>query len=276
MMSSMAFSELLPLALALVGVGVAAGIIAGLFGVGGGAVLVLVLYQLFSAIGVDDAVRMHISIGTSLAIIVPTSIRSFLSHRKRGDVVDMIYLKNIAFPVLAGVGLGSLAAAYVPADGLKGIFAVLALLMAVKMYLGKQDWRLGKEIPGRAGLAGYGVGIGFFSTLMGIGGGTFNNTLMTLYGRSILQAVATSSGLGVLISIPGMIGFITAGWNASGLPPVSLGYVSIIGVALVIPTSILAAPLGVKLAHALPKRTLEVAFAVFLTFVAFRFFYALW
>jgi uncharacterized membrane protein YfcA len=272
----MALSELIPLALALLGGGVVAGVIAGLFGVGGGAVLVPVLYQLFSAIGIDDSVRMHIAVGTSLAIIVPTSIRSFLSHKKRGDVVDMTFLKNIALPVLAGVGLGSLAAAYVPASGLKAVFAVLALLMAIKMYLGKQDWRLGEDLPGAAGLAGYGVGIGFFSTLMGIGGGTFGNTLMTLYGRSILQAVATSSGLGVLISIPGMIGFIAAGWNASGLPPASFGYVSIIGVALVIPTSILAAPLGVKLAHALPRRTLELAFAIFLTFVAFRFFYALW
>ncbi|HFQ16086.1 MAG TPA: sulfite exporter TauE/SafE family protein [Rhodobacteraceae bacterium] len=272
----MAFSELLPLAVALLGGGVVAGIIAGLFGVGGGAVLVPVLYQLFSAIGIDDAVRMHIAVGTSLAIIVPTSIRSFLSHAKRDGVVDMAFLKNIALPVLAGVGLGSLAAAHVPADGLKAVFAVLALLMAVKMYLGKQDWRLGEDLPGPAGLAGYGLGIGFFSTLMGIGGGVFGNTLMTLHGRSMHQAVATSSGLGVLISIPGMIGFMAAGWNASGLPPFSLGYVSLIGVALVIPASILAAPLGVKLAHALPRRTLELAFAVFLTFVAFRFFYALW
>ncbi len=267
-------TDLLPLAVALLGAGVVAGVIAGVFGVGGGAVLVPVFYQLFTYLGVEDTIRMHLCVGTSLGIIVPTSIRSFKGHLDR-DAVDMAMLKSIALPVILGVALGSLLAAYVPAGGLKAVFAIVALLIGLKMMLGRADWRLGDDLPGQPGLGIIGVGIGTLSTLMGIGGGVFGNTLMTLFARPIHQAVATSSGLGVLISIPGVLGFMAAGWGREGLPPLSLGYVSLIGVALVIPASVLAAPIGVRIAHAISRRKLETAFALFLFFVSARFFYAM-
>ncbi|PLX44695.1 MAG: hypothetical protein C0605_02075 [Hyphomicrobiales bacterium] len=269
-----AWSELLPLAAALLGAGLIAGVIAGVFGVGGGAVLVPVFYQLFAYLGVDESVRMHLCVGTSLGIIVPTSIRSFRGHLARG-AVDMDMLRSIALPVLAGVGLGSVLAAFVPAGGLKGVFALVALLIGLKMLLGRAEWRLGDDLPRQPVLGLIGVAIGTLSTLMGIGGGVFGNSLMTLYNRPIHQAVATSSGLGVLISIPGVLGFIAAGWGADGLPPLSLGYVSLIGVALVIPTSVLAAPIGVRIAHAISRRRLEIAFALFLFVVSARFFIAM-
>lgn len=266
--------DLLPLAAALLGAGVVAGVIAGLFGVGGGAVLVPVFYQLFAYLGIDEAVRMHLCVGTSLGIIVPTSLRSFRGHLARG-AVDTAMLKSIALPVILGVALGSLLAAVIPAGGLKAVFAVVAFLIGLKMLLGRTDWQLADDLPGQPGLGLYGVAIGTLSTLMGVGGGVFGNTLMTLYGRPIHQAVATSSGLGVLISIPGVLGFVAAGWGQAGLPPLSLGYVSLIGVALVIPASVLAAPLGVRIAHAISHRRLEVGFALFLFFVSARFLYAL-
>lgn len=269
-----ALSDLLPLAIALLGAGIVAGVIAGMFGVGGGAVLVPVFYQLFSYLGVEEAVRMHLCVGTSLGIIVPTSLRSFKGHLDKG-AVDMHMLKSIALPILAGVVLGSVLAAFVPSGGLKGVFAVVALLIGLKMLLGRAEWRLGDDLPGQPGLGIIGLAIGALSTLMGIGGGVFGNTLMTLFGRSIHQAVATSSGLGVLISIPGVLGFMAAGWGAEGLPPLSFGYVSLIGVALVIPASVLAAPFGVRLAHAISRRKLEVAFALFLFVVSARFFAAI-
>ena len=266
--------DLMPLALALSGAGIIAGVIAGVFGVGGGAVLVPVFYQLFAYLGVDDAVRMHLCVGTSLGIIVPTSIRSFKGHLAKG-AVDTGMLKAIALPIVIGVVIGSLLAAYVPADGLKAVFAGVACLIGLKMLLGRADWRLGDDLPGQPGMGMIGVGIGTLSTLMGIGGGVFGNTVMTMYGRPIHQAVATSSGLGVLISIPGVLGFMAAGWGREGLPPLSLGYVSLIGVALVIPASVLAAPIGVRIAHAISRRRLEMAFALFLFFVSIRFFYAM-
>ena len=116
-----------------------------------------------------------------------------------------------------------------------------------------------------------GVLIGFFSTLMGIGGGILNNTFMTLFGRPIHQAVATSAGVGVLISIPGVFGYVWAGWNDALLPPLSAGFVNLVGVALLIPISVLAAPLGVRIAHAMTRRQLETGFGLFLLFVAARF-----
>lgn len=262
--------ETLGLVLGLLAAGGVAGLLAGLFGIGGGAVLVPVLYQFFVFLDVDESVRMHVAVATSLGIIVPTSLRSFLSHRARG-AVDEALLKSWLIPLPLGVALAALVAAHVSGDGLKGIFAVIAVLVGLRMLFNRASWRLGDDIPGFPIRPLCGALIGFLSTLMGIGGGVMNNTFMTLYGRPIHQAVATSAGVGVLISIPGVIGMIWAGWGARGLPAFSLGYVNLLGVALIIPVTTLAAPLGVRLAHAWPKRRLELAFGIFLMLVAFRF-----
>ena len=267
--------EVIGLALALVASGAVAGLLAGVFGIGGGAVLVPVLYQFLTWLGVDEAVRMHISVATSLGIIVPTSIRSFLAHKQRG-AADLDLLKSWLIPVPAGAVVASLVAAYVSGDGLKGIFAGIAVIVGLRMLFNRESWKIGNDIPGNPVRAICGGLIGFFSTLMGIGGGIMNNTFMTLFGRPIHQAVATSSGTGVLISIPGVIGMMWAGWGAAGLPAFSLGYVNILGVALIIPITTFAAPFGVKIAHALPRRYLEIFFGLFLLSVAARFAWSRW
>jgi uncharacterized membrane protein YfcA len=266
---------LISLALALMGAGAVAGLLAGIFGIGGGAVMVPVLYQFLGTLGVEDEVRMHLSVGTSLAVIVPTSLRSYFSHKSR-DAVDQELLKNYLVSVPIGVVLGSLAVSYISADGLKAVFAAIAFVVALKMMFGKESWRLAEDLPGAAGRGAAGVVIGLLSSLMGIGGGVLNNTFMTLYNRPIHQAVATSSGVGVLISIPGTLGFIWAGWGKEALPDFSFGFVNLLAVALIIPITIYTAPLGVKIAHSLPKSVLSRAFGVFLIIVAIRFIYALW
>ncbi|MBX3540039.1 MAG: sulfite exporter TauE/SafE family protein [Chelatococcus sp.] len=266
------------LVVALLCAGAVTGLLAGVFGVGGGAVAVPVLYELFRVTGVPEEVRMPLCIGTSLAIIIPTSIRSFNAHRSRG-AVDMAILRQWAIPVVVGVCMGSLVARYAPEALFKSVFVVVAGVSAIRLLFGKDSWNLGLDMPRKAIMTLYGWLIGVLSSLMGIGGGQLSNLFMTFYGRPIHQAVATSSGLGVLISIPGTLGYIYAGWPraaefpqvAALQPPLALGYVSLVGLILFIPTSVLTAPLGVRLAHAMPKRKLEIAFGVFLLLVSGRF-----
>lgn len=268
------FSELLPFIGALLVAGGVAGVLAGLFGIGGGAILVPVFYQMLGVLEIDEAIRMHLSVGTSLAIIVPTSIRSFMGHKAKG-AVDMDLLKSFTLSVPIGVLLATLLVAGLSSGVLRAIFATFALIIALKLLFGREDWKVASDVPRGFGKHLSGSLIGFFSTFMGIGGGVFNNTFMTLFGRPIHQAIATSSGVGVLISIPGMIGYIWAGWGVSNLPPFSLGYVNVLMVLVVIPVTLLVAPIGVRLAHALSKRKLEVGFGLFLILVAIRFFYSL-
>lgn len=267
-------AELLPFFGALLVAGGIAGVLAGLFGIGGGAVLVPVFYQMFGVLEVDEAIRMHLSVGTSLAIIVPTSLRSFMGHKAKG-AVDMDFLKSAMIAVPFGVVLATLLVAGASSGMLRGIFAACALVIAIRLLFGKEDWRIASDIPRGIGMYLSSGAIGFFSTFMGIGGGVFNNTFMTLFGRPIHQAVATSSGVGVLISIPGMIGYIWAGWGAENLLPFSIGFVNVLMVLIIIPVTLMVAPIGVKLAHALSKKKLEVGFGIFLILVAARFFASL-
>ncbi|MGL4974105.1 MAG: sulfite exporter TauE/SafE family protein [Bosea sp. (in: a-proteobacteria)] len=263
-------ADLIFLAVSLLAAGAATGLLAGVFGVGGGAVIVPVLYEVFRVIGVVEEVRMPLAVGTSLAIIVPTSIRSFNAHRAKGKV-DLDILKVWAVPVVLGVLLGSVLARYAPAGVFKAVFVAVATVSAFRLLFGA-NLRFAETMPGKLVMRGLGVIIGVLSALMGIGGGQLSNLVMTFYGRPIHQAIATSSGLGVLISIPGALGYIYAGWpKMAVLPPLSLGYISLIGLALFIPTSIWTAPIGARLAHSLSKRRLEVAFGIFLLLVSARF-----
>ena len=281
-MASISTFEIIWLAIALLGAGAITGLLAGIFGVGGGTLIVPVLYELFLAIGVPEEARMPLCVGTSLAIIIPTSIRSFNAHYAKG-AVDMEILKQWAIPVIVGVVIGSVIARYAPADLFKVVFVVVAGISAIWLLLSKDSWRLGLDMPGKLVMNVYGWVIGALSSLMGIGGGQLSNMFLTFYGRPIHQAIATSSGLGVLISIPGALGYIYAGWpRAAEYPdaavlqfPLSLGYVSLIGLILFMPTSVLTAPLGAKLAHALSKRKLEVAFGSFLLLISARFLFNL-
>jgi len=261
-------------AVAIAASGVVSGLLAGLFGIGGGAVVVPVLFQLFAVFGVDHSVTMHLAVGSSLAIIVPTAIRSLRAHRARG-MVDTRLLHSLRIAVPAGAVLAAMAASFISGEGLRLIFAIFALLFGVRLLFNRDSWRLGTTLPGNPWRATIGVGVGFFSTLMGIGGGIMNNTFMTLYGRPLHQAVATSSGIGLLIALPGAIGYLWAGWGNPELPPGSTGFVNWIAVGLIVPIALVVTPHGVGIAHRLSRRTLETGFGLFCLIVSARFFVSL-
>ena len=266
------FSVLLIFVSALVAAGLLAGLVAGLFGVGGGIVIVPVLFYVFTAFEIPEAVKMHVAVGTSLATIIVTSIRSLRSHLNSG-AVDVPLLKSWILPIVAGVVTGTAVADMIDGTALTLIFGVIALVVAANMAFAKSSWKLADDIPGRPGRDAIGGIIGFLSTLMGIGGGTFGNTVMTLCGRTIHQAVATSAGLGLIIAVPATLGFIASGWNEAGTPPGSIGYVNLIAFACIVPATILMAPVGARLAHKLPQKTLKRGFAAFLALVAIRMLY---
>jgi len=266
------------LALLLIGVGALAGFLAGVFGIGGGAVLVPVFYECFRLAGVPLEGRMPLCIGTSLAVIIPTSIRSFRAHYLKG-AVDVAIIRAWWLTIVLGVIAGSVTARYAPERLFKFVFVGVAWSAAIRLLLARDGWRFGDDVPAGVLMKVYGFFVGLLSTLMGVGGGLFSNLLMTFYGRPIHQAVATSSALAVLISIPGALGYIYAGWPAAALFPeiaalqwpFALGYVSLIGALLVMPTSLVTAPLGARAAHAMSKRALEIAFGCYLFIVGGRF-----
>jgi len=271
-------SEVLELALLLVAVGALSGFLAGVFGIGGGAILVPVFYECFRLAGVSLEVRMPLCVGTSLAVIIPTSISSYRAHRARG-AIDKEILHSWWLPVLIGVLAGSVIARYAPERLFKIVFVMVAWFAAVRLLSAKESWKFGEDLPKGPLMRVFGLFVGLLATLMGVGGGLFANLLMTFYGRPIHQGVATSSAIAVLVSIPGALGYIYAGWPvAAHYPdvlalqsPFALGYVSLIGAVLVMPTSLLTAPLGVRVAHAMSKKTLERSYGAYLLIVGTRF-----
>ncbi len=255
----------------VLGGGIVTGLMAGLFGIGGGAVIVPVLYEIFRVLGVPDAVRMQLCVGTSLAIIVPTNIRSYVAHRAKG-AVDHVVVKAWVLPALAGIVIGSVIAAFAPPAVFRLAFVVIAAVIAFKLLFGRDGWRIADDFPGQPGMAGFGLTVGLSSSLMGISGGSVANMIQTLYGRTIHQAVATSAALGVPISIAGTIGYALAGLpHQAQMPPFSIGFVSLIGLLVMAPVATLVAPYGARLAHALSHRTLEISFAIYLLIVCARF-----
>ncbi|HTS42479.1 MAG TPA: sulfite exporter TauE/SafE family protein [Xanthobacteraceae bacterium] len=251
--------------------GIVTGLLAGTFGIGGGAVIVPVLYEIFRILSVPDTVRMQLCVGTSIAIIVPTTVRSYLAHRAKGAVLTDV-MRAWALPAVIGVAAGSIIAVFAPSAVFKLVFVLIAATIAFKMLVGRDTWRIADEFPGRNAMAGYGFFIGISSSLMGVSGGSISNMLQTLYGIPLLNAVATSAGLGVPITIAGAIGYMLAGLpHQSEMPPLSIGFVSLIGVVLIAPISSYAAPYGARLAHAMSKRHLEIAFGCFLLAASARF-----
>jgi uncharacterized membrane protein YfcA len=264
-------SEVALLAASIAGAGILVGIFAGLFGIGAGSFIVVVLYEVFRAFGVPEDVRMQMCIGTSLAIIIPTTIRSYIAHKKRGAVIPHV-VRLWALPAIAGVAVGAVTASFAPAPVFKIAFVVFALSIAIKMLFGGDRWNLGSELPGRGLLTVYGFITGLFSSLVGVSGGAVSNAVLTLYGQPMQRAVATSAGVGVPITIAGTIGYMLAGWpHMAQLPPLSIGFVSVIGFVLMAPVSSFTASYGVRLAHWMPRRTLEIAFGCFLILAATRF-----
>jgi len=263
-------SEIGMLAVWIVLAGILVGILAGLFGIGGGAIIVPVLYEVFRVLDVPEDVRIQTCIGTSLAIIVPTTVRSYLGHKKKGSVLPEV-VRIWALPAIFGVVIGSVIASFAPAPVFKTAFLVFVTFIAVRMLYGGERWKLGTELPGRGPLAVYGFITGLFSSLVGVSGGAISNAVLTLYGRPMHEAVGTSAGVGVPITIAGTIGYMLAGWpHMAQLPPLSIGFVSLIGFVLMAPVSSYTTSYGVRLAHWLPRRKLEIAFGIFLIIVAVR------
>ena len=258
-------ATLLPMVALLLAIGAIAGVIAGLLGVGGGIVLVPAFFYTFAHLGYQGPKLMQICVATSLATIVVTSVRSVLAHSKKG-AVDWALLRAWLPFIVLGALAGTLLASQVKSLTLQVIFAVLALIAGLYLSFGRAQWRLGDGMPAQPLRGVYATCLGFFSAMMGIGGGTFGVPLMSLYGVVIHRAVATAAGFGILIAVPSVVGFLLL--PVAGAPPFTLGAVNIPAFLLVIAMTLITTPWGVKLAHAMDPKPLKRAFAVFIMLVA--------
>lgn len=260
------------LAIGLLFTGVVAGILAGLLGVGGGIVIVPVLYLLFDKFNLPSSIIMHLAVGTSLATIIPTSISSARAHHAKG-AIDFDVVKAWALFIIVGAGVGGFVARYISSSMLTSIFGFVALLVAINMVLPKRivlAKSLPKQLFSRMGLASF---IGLFSAWMGIGGGTLSVPLLTMFSYPVHRAVGTASVFGLFIAVPAVIGFIVAGWEVAERPVWSFGYVSIPAAILIVIASTLCAPFGSQLAHKLNPARLRLAFAIFLAISSARMLY---
>ncbi|MEO5373484.1 MAG: sulfite exporter TauE/SafE family protein [Alphaproteobacteria bacterium] len=263
------------LAVALAATGALAGLLAGLLGVGGGIVIVPVLYHVFTELGIDEAVRMHVAVGTSLATIVPTAVVSARSHRRRG-AVDGDLLRTWGPAILVGVLVGTVAGGAVKGPVLTGVFAVVALLVAAHMAFAPEGRVLAARLPGPGVGMPLAAAIGGISVMMGIGGGTLSVPILTTFSYPMRRAVGTASAIGLIIGIPGAIGFAWSGLGVADRPPWSLGYVNLLGFVLLVPMTMLAAPWGARLAHTINPRLLRRVFSFFLFLTAMRMMYGLY
>lgn len=260
-------TDLVPMLLLLLAIGAFAGVVAGLLGVGGGIILVPAFFFAFSYLDYDNAQLMQICLATSLATIVFTSIRSVLAHHKKG-AVDWGILKSWAPGIAIGAVIGMIATTGLRSTFLMAIFGVLGLCVGLYLAFGRADWRLGDAMPKGLARAITAPVLGALSVLMGIGGGSFGVPLMSLYAVPIHRAVATAAGFGVIIAVPSVIGFLITGTPPENRPPYMLGQVNLVAFFLVISMTLLTAPLGVRLAHAMDPKPLRRLFAVFIMAMA--------
>jgi uncharacterized protein len=243
--------------------GALAGLMAGLLGVGGGMIIVPVLFYVFTVLDVESAHRMHMAVGTSLATIVVTSVMSVRAHWRRNSI-DWALVRSWAPWLVLGVVIGSVAAGKLDASGLKIVFGGAALIVAAYMAFVKVEFALFKAPPQGPAKAATATSIGGFSTLIGIGGGTFTVPVLVLSSVAPRIAVGTAAAVGIFIAIPAAAGFVVIGRGLPDLPPFSLGYVSIPAFLAIIPMTSLFAPVGARIAHAISPKWLKRAFAVFL------------
>ncbi|MBB5514970.1 putative membrane protein YfcA [Rubricella aquisinus] len=262
-MPDIALADLALLIGFMLAIGAFAGVIAGLLGVGGGIVLVPAFYLVFERLGYESDFLMQVCLATSLATIVFTSARSVSSHRKKGSV-DTDILRTWGIGIGIGAVAGVIIAGRLNSQVLQAIFGVLGCLVGLWLAFGKAEWRLGEAMPTGAARAATAPTLGFLSVLMGIGGGSFGVPLMTLFGVPIHRAVGTAAGFGLAIAVPSVLGFLAQGHSVEGLPPFTFGLVNIPAFLIIISMTLLTAPLGVKLAHALPARPLRLIFALFI------------
>ncbi|WP_088329588.1 sulfite exporter TauE/SafE family protein [Lacimicrobium sp. SS2-24] len=265
-------NDLLPLAAMMLVTGAIAGVLAGLLGVGGGIVIVPVLDAALSIYGVDPEIRMHVAVATSLTCIIFTSISSARAHHQKGSV-DLRLVRIWGVWILLGSLAGAIAASSVNSQILSAIFGVVALIVALKMMLPTDNLTVSNDLPQGLVAPVPPLMIGGLSSMMGIGGGTLSVPVLTLLNQPIHRAVGTAALFGLLISLPGTAGFVVSGWGDSRLPPGSLGFVNLIGVALIAPVTVMMAPFGARIAHRLNKRQLSMLFGSFLLLVALRMLY---
>ena len=260
--------------LTLSAVGAIAGLTSGLFGIGGGSVMVPVLFYAFISLGVPADVVMHCAVATSSSVIIVNAIRSVKSHHSHGAVDwDLLWPKNPFSSYALWIGVGAFLGAIWLAPRLSGqalilIFAGVATLVALKFIFGQPDWRLRETVPGGAARPIVGGGVGALSAIMGIGGGSLTVPLMNMCGVPIHRAIGTASGFGLAIALPATIGFIVSGWNVAGRLAFSMGYVNLLGFFVIAIVAFLTIPLGAKLAHRLTQRKLKMVFGICLLLVA--------
>lgn len=262
-------TDLLILAAVMLATGAVGGVLAGLLGIGGGIVIVPALDAALSFLQVDPAIRMHMAVATSLATIIPTSIASSRAHHKRA-AVDIDLVRRWAIFVILGSLLGSFIAAQVDSSVLYIVFASVALIIAIKQVLPLKGKTLSQDVPRGSLVLLVPTGIGTISSMMGIGGGTLSVAALTLFNQPIHKAVGTAALFGLAISLPGTIGFMVAGFDDPRLPPGSIGYVNLIGFALISPMAVLTAPIGASIAHRLSQRQLSLVFGIFLLAMSVR------
>lgn len=263
---------LIVLGLGLAATGAIAGVLAGLLGVGGGIVIVPVLFQLFDYLDISEAVAMHLAVGTSLATIIPTSISSARAHHGRG-AIDVDLLKRWAPAIFVGALVGGIASKFIDGMVLTGIFGVIALIVSINMASPKK-LVLAESVPkGIVPNTAISGGIGTFSALMGIGGGTLSVPILTLFSFPVRRAVGTASAFGLVIAVPAVCGFIWSGWSVPDRPPLSFGYVNLAAAVIIFSLSVFTAPLGAKIAHTINPQRLKLAFALFLGLTSIRMLY---
>jgi uncharacterized membrane protein YfcA len=276
MISPDIFSILLVMIPALIALGAVSGVLAGLLGIGGGVVLVPGLMLAFKLFGYDNTMMMHVAVGTSLAIIVPTGLSSFYAHYKKGSI-DRGIIMQIGAGILVGVVSGTFLASILSGESLKIIFACAIAVLAGLMVWTTQFSKTPQASPdmqtnihpAKSGIAG--VFIGTLSSLIGIGGATLSVPFMTLNGVPIHRAIGSATALGLVISIPASLGFMWIGQDASvDLPPFSVGYVNALAWLCIVPSAVLCAPLGATFAHKLPVKTLKTGFAGFMILIAVK------
>ncbi len=258
----------------LIVMGGLAGVMAGLLGIGGGALIVPVLVMVFEAQHVNPDVIMQAALGTSMATIVFTAVSSVLAHQRRSAVIWSIF-RTITPGIVVGSLLGASIAHVLAGRTLRIMFVVFMFLLALQMSRGTMATSAHRRLPGAAGMSAVGGVIGLMSAFFGIGGGSMSVPFMTWCGVPARQAIATSAAIGFPIALSAAIGYIVAGWHAEGLPPWSVGYVVLPAFAGIVAASMLAAPFGARLAHRLSDATLRRIFAAFVTILGVKMLWSL-
>lgn len=257
-----------------------AGFLAGLLGIGGGLVLVPGLYWVFTSLGYESDAIMHVAVGTSLATIIATGTSSARAHWKKGSVrFDLV--KKIGLGVVIGVGVGTLIASIVSGIWLQAFFAITLSVLAGLMCINPDKFKLFPEMPAQPWPSLTGIVIGTISTLMGIGGAALNVPYMTLSNVPIHKAVGSASAMGLFVAIPGALGFLVIGLlsgaeHAQDFPPFTVGYINLLALFVIIPVTVIFAPIGVHVAHRFSMKRLRQVFSIFMIIVALKMIFEVW